>query len=559
MRFYAGAPLIDADGCALGTLCILDKVPRDLSLEQQEALAILSRQVMTQLNLRRNVVQLQESVERYRQADQARQKSEQKLALHFQQTPVAVIEWDLNFEIVGWNQAAEKIFGYSRNEAIGCHAAGLLVPISARCDVDRVMNDLLAQKGRTYNTDPNLTKDGRVIICEWHNTPLIDALGAVIGVASIAQDITDRFLAEKALQSSLVTNHALIEAMPDLIFRLSSDGIFVNYKVGKGNNLLLPPNEFLSKNIYEVMPQEVAELIMNCIKQALATKDVQICEYQLVANQNIFYCEARIAMSAKNEVIAIVRDITERKQAEAEIRNALASEKHLGELKSRFITMTSHEFRTPLTTILSSAELLEDFGESWSQEKQNQHLHRIQTNVKHMTQLLEDVMLIGKAEMGKLASNPILLDVVQFCRDLINDILISAEHSHNVFFDSQNNSFDAYLDNRLLHSILSNLLSNAIKYSPAGGTVNFNFVCRQNEITFQIQDEGIGIPISEQAYLFDSFYRVSNVGNISGTGLGLAIVKKAVDSLHGKIAVQSEIGVGTTFIISLPLNLGKNI
>lgn len=813
VRFYAGAPLIDADGCALGTLCILDKVPRDFSFEQQEALAILSRQVMTQLNLRRNVVELKESVERYQQADEARQKSEQKLALHFQQTPVAVIEWDLNFEVVDWNQAAEKIFGYSRDEAIGRHAAGLLLPVSARCDVDRVMSALVAQKGETCSTNSNLTKDGRVIICQWYNTPLIDDR-TVIGVASIVQDITDRFLAEKALQqseekyrsvvnntkevifqtditgawtflnpawlevtgfaideslgknfldyvhksdhqqnielfqalirsqaaccrhevryltsyggyrwielyacplldetgaivgafgtlqdisdrklaesallkserlfkavfdqafqfiglltvdgvvlsvnqtaldfggitslevvgklfwetlwwkhssaeqeklkaaifqaaagnfiryevdvigagdtlvcvdfsikpvkdeigqvnllilegrditqrklaeqalqSSLAINHALIEAMPDLMFRLSSDGIFVNYKAGKGNNLLLPPHEFLGKNIYEVMPQEVAELIMNCIKQALATQDVQICEYQLVVNQNIFYCEARIAVSAKNEVIAIVRDITERKQAETEIRNALATEKHLGELKSRFVTMTSHEFRTPLTTILSSAELLEDFGEIWSQEKQHQHLQRIQANVKHMTQLLEDVMLIGKAQLGKLGSNPILLDVVQFCRDLVNDILISVEYSHNIFFACQNNSFDAYLDDKLLHPILSNLLSNAIKYSPLGGTVRFNLVC-ENEITFQIQDEGIGIAIADQAYLFDSFYRASNVGNISGTGLGLAIVKNAVDSLQGKIAVQSEIGVGTTFLVSLPLNKGKNI
>lgn len=814
VRFYAGAPLVDADGCALGTLCILDKVPRDFSVEQQQALAILSRQVMTQLNLRRNLVELKESVERYQQADEARQKSEQKLALHFQQTPVAVIEWDLNFAIVDWNQAAEKIFGYSRNEAIGRHAAGLLVPPSARSEVDRVMANLLAQKGGTSHVNPNLTKDGSAIICQWYNTPLIDEQGEVVGVASIAQDITHRFLAEKALQeseekyrsvvnrtkevifeidatglwrflnpawqeitgfavddtigndfldyihpqerqqnieqfyalmqrqtefyrhevryltsngsyrwlelsacplldegailgtcgtlqdvsdrklaqsalleserlfkavfdqafqfiglltvegvvlrvnqtaldfggitslevvgklfwetlwwkhssaeqeklkaaifqaaagdfiryevdvmgagdtlvsvdfsikpvkdeigqvsllllegrditqrkhaeqalqSSLATNRALINALPDLMFRISAEGIFVNYKVGKGNEMLLPAHEFLGKSIYEVMPQEVAQPTMSCIKQALTTGDVQIFEYQLPSDKNIIYCEARIAVSAEDEVMVIVRDITERKLAEAEIRNALATEKHLGELKSRFVTMTSHEFRTPLTTILSSAELLEDFGESWSQAKQNQHLQRIQTNVKHMTDLLEDVMLIGKAQMGKLECNPILLNVVQFCRDLVQEMLISTGYSHDVVFASQDNSLDTYLDDKLLRPILSNLLANAIKYSPAGSTIKFDLICQENEINFQIQDRGIGILIHEQAHLFESFYRASNVGTISGTGLGLAIVKKAVDLHCGKIVVQSEIGVGTTFLVALPLNTEKNI
>lgn len=808
-RFYAGAPLIDVNGCAMGTLCLMDTVPRDLSVEQLEALATLSRQVMTQLELRRNLDELQECITRYQQADEARQKSEQKLALHFQQTPVAVIEWDLNFAIVDWNQAATKIFGYSRNEAIGRHPAGLLVPPSARYEVDRVMADLLAQKGGTSHINPNLTKDGNAIICQWYNTPLIDEQKEVVGVASIAQDITHRFLAEKALQeseekyrsvvnrtkevifeidaigvwrflnpaweeitgfsiydtigndfldyihpqerqqnieqfqaliqrqtqcyrhevryltsnggyrwlelsacplldekgavlgtcgtlqdvsdrkmaqealkeserlfkaifdqafqfiglltpdgivltvnqtaldfggttlesvsgqllwetlwfrhstfeqekvkaaifqapttnliryemdvvgatddlvnidfsikpvkdeigqvtllilegrditerkqaekalqSSLATNRALIEALPDLMFRISAEGIFVNYKVGKGNELLLPANEFLGKSIYEVMPIEVAQPMMNSIRQALVTGGVQIFEYQTVVNKNIIYCEARIAVSAENEVMVIVRDITKRKLAEAEIRNALATEKHLGELKSRFVTMTSHEFRTPLTTILSSAELLEDFGESWSQEKQNQHLHRIQTNVKHMTHLLDDVMLIGKTEMGKLNCNPILLDIVQFCRDLVNEMLISTGYSHDLVFASQDRSLNAYLDDQILRPILSNLLSNAIKYSPAGSSIRFDLICQQNVINFQIKDRGIGIPTHEQAHLFDSFYRASNVGNISGTGLGLAIVKKAVDLHQGTIAVHSELGVGTTFSVFIPL------
>ncbi|MBW4665265.1 MAG: HAMP domain-containing histidine kinase [Chroococcus sp. CMT-3BRIN-NPC107] len=174
-----------------------------------------------------------------------------------------------------------------------------------------------------------------------------------------------------------------------------------------------------------------------------------------------------------------------------------------------------------------------------------------------MTQLLDDVMLIGKAEVGKLDCHPIALDVVQFCRDLVDELHPSSISNHHITFVSQTNILYAYLDEKLLRHILVNLLSNAIKYSPNGGTVNFHLGYQNGEISFQIQDQGIGIPTIELERLFSSFYRASNVGNISGTGLGLAIIKKAVDLQQGKIAVESEVGVGTRFVVSLPLQQEK--
>ena len=250
--------------------------------------------------------------------------------------------------------------------------------------------------------------------------------------------------------------------------------------------------------------------------------------------------------------VTIVRDITERKQAEADIRNALEKEKELGELKSRFVTMTSHEFRTPLTTILSSTELLEDYGNQWNEQKKQKHFGRIKTAVVHMTQLLNDVLLIGKAEAGKLESNPTLFDLVQFCRDLVNDLQITTT-SHTITFVSQGECH-AYLDQKLLRHILTNLLSNAIKYSPTSADIRLELNCQPQTAVFRVQDRGIGIPATDQTQLFDTFQRASNVGTISGTGLGLAIVKKAVDLQHGNITFESKVGVGTTFIVSLPLH-----
>jgi signal transduction histidine kinase/pSer/pThr/pTyr-binding forkhead associated (FHA) protein len=372
-------------------------------------------------------------------------------------------------------------------------------------------------------------------------------------IRSYIVDITERKRTEAVLRESEAKNRALLNAIPDLMLRISKDGTYLDYMPAKDNDMSAIGSQLLGKNEYEVLPLEVAHQRMYYVQRALSTGEIQIFEYQLPLNGSNRDYEARIVVSGEDEVLAIVRDITERKQAEADTRNALEKEKQLVELKSRFVSMTSHEFRTPLTTILSSAELLEDYIDKWPQEKNLQHLRRIQANVKHMAQLLNSVLLIGKAEAGKLECNPAPLDVVEFCCELVDEMQITT-HSHIITFKPQCEYTNVNLDEKLLRHILINLLSNAIKYSPRGGTVHFDLVCEQQQAIFRVQDRGIGIPKVEQAQLFDSFHRATNVGNIPGTGLGLAIVKKSVDLHGGTITVESEVGVGTIFTVTLPLN-----
>lgn len=251
--------------------------------------------------------------------------------------------------------------------------------------------------------------------------------------------------------------------------------------------------------------------------------------------------------------IAIQRDITQRKQLEAELRKMLAKEKELGDLKSRFVSMTSHEFRTPLSTILSASELLEHYSRNWSDEEKLEQLHLIQSSVQHMTQLLEDILIIGKAEAGQLRAKPAWVDLNSFCVSLVTEIQLSVGSQHLLVFQCPPGFLNAYLDEKLLRQILSNLLANAIKYSAPKSTVSFKLVSDFNVVLFQIQDSGIGIPPEDLPHLFDSFHRAKNVGTIPGTGLGLAIVKRCVDLLGGEIVVNSELGIGTTFTVQLPL------
>jgi PAS domain S-box-containing protein len=247
-------------------------------------------------------------------------------------------------------------------------------------------------------------------------------------------------------------------------------------------------------------------------------------------------------------------DITERKRAETEIRKALQQEKELNELKSRFVAMTSHEFRTPLSTILSSAELLEYYGQGWPEDRKKRHLHQIQSAIKHMAQLLDDVLILGRSEAKKLEfmTEPVSLD--RFCLEVVEDTKINIDNRYKIKFTHKGNCVNTVFDEKVLRQILHNLLSNAIKYSPRGGTIVFTLSCKNNQAVFSIKDEGIGIPLEDQRLLFEPFHRGGNVDNIPGTGLGLTIVKNGVELYGGSLTFKSEPGKGTTFTVTLPIH-----
>jgi two-component system, OmpR family, sensor histidine kinase VicK len=264
------------------------------------------------------------------------------------------------------------------------------------------------------------------------------------------------------------------------------------------------------------------------------------------------YKQAKSALQRANEQLKT--EIAERQKAEALAREALESEKELSELKTRFIGMVSHEYRTPLTIILSSAELLERYSDRLTQEKKFQHLKRIENQVHHLTQLVDDVLFINQVEAQSVKVKPTLLDVPAFCQEVVEDLKLKASMQQSILFESQGNFNQVYLDPKLLRQILSNLLSNAIKYSPQGGTVRLSCIGDTDQLTFCIQDEGIGIPSEDLPKLMQSFYRATNAGTSPGTGLGLAIVKKCVELHGGQITVDSQLGIGTTFKITLPVN-----
>ncbi len=254
-----------------------------------------------------------------------------------------------------------------------------------------------------------------------------------------------------------------------------------------------------------------------------------------------------------DQILVVEQNITALKKAQSDIREALEKEKQLSELKSRFVSMASHEFRTPLTTVLSSISLLQKYIErDGDKEKQYKHISRMRSSVHHLTNILNDFLSIDKLEEGKVEVNLQEINIKAFLEEVTEDVEGMTKKGQQIDFEFEGTELFV-TDKSIVRNILHNLLSNAIKYSDENKRIALTARADESGFVFRVKDQGMGIPKSEQQHLFERFFRAKNALNIEGTGLGLSIIKKYVDLLHGSIKLNSEEGEGTECIISLPL------
>ncbi len=242
------------------------------------------------------------------------------------------------------------------------------------------------------------------------------------------------------------------------------------------------------------------------------------------------------------------------RKSESELRNLYEREKELNNLKSRFVAMASHEFRTPLSAILSSADLIEAYQEGGQQEKRLRHTNRIKSAVSNLTSILNDFLSLSKLEEGKVQCEPVPCSIASFCNEVLEELHALLKPGQHIRSMPIPEELEIIVDKKLLKNVLYNLLSNAIKYSPDGKPIDFLAAVHGAQLQIRIRDYGIGIPEEEQQHLFTRFFRAHNVENIQGTGLGLNIVKRYLELMQGNITFESKLGEGTEFSIQIPVH-----
>ncbi|MBD2070865.1 PAS domain-containing protein [Leptolyngbya sp. FACHB-671] len=375
----------------------------------------------------------------------------------------------------------------------------------------------------------------------------------------LKQELVERRQVEKSLRLSEEKFSQLAENIDEAFWICSADGSEVIYVSPAYEQICGYSCEMAYRNpriwYDSIHPEDREKVTPDFSRESLGNYDE---EYRLIHPDGSVVWIRDQAFPVYDEqgqvyrVVGITENITERKRA-AETCQQLEQERELSELKSHFIAIASHELRTPLSVISMSLDLLQQPSLNMTEEKKQRYCDRMDNAVKRLTQILDDVLLVARAEAGKLGFAPASLNLVQFCHDLTEEIQLNAGGQHDLVFVCQEQMDQVWMDQNLLNHLLTNLLLNAVKYSPEGGKIDFELSHQQGNAIFQIRDQGIGIPEADQARLFTAFYRCSNTGKLPGTGLGLAIVKEAVELHGGKISVSSMVGKGTTFTVSIPI------
>lgn len=262
---------------------------------------------------------------------------------------------------------------------------------------------------------------------------------------------------------------------------------------------------------------------------------------------------ADLEIKVEERTLILREALQKLEQSQQELSEALDKERQLNEIKSRFVSMASHEFRTPLTTVLSSASLLAKYTATEDQEKRDKHIQRIKNSVNNLNDILEDFLSLGKLNEGRVDKKLEEVNVKEMLTEIVDEMKAQLKNNQH-FIVNCNENCHAVTDKKLLRNVLINLVSNAIKFSEEGKNITIDAKTANNRIVMAVSDEGIGIGKDDQEHLFTSFFRAANAVNIQGTGLGLHIVKRYIDLLGGEVKLESELNKGTTITFSIPIN-----
>jgi len=488
-------------------------------------------------------------------------ESEKRFKALFEHSPVGMarVDWEGNFLQV--NSSFAQVVGYTREE-VEKMSYWDITPPEYNDDENQILESVKLNGHFGPFEKEYIHRDGHRVQITISGM-LIEREGGHYELWGITQDISIRKRAEEALRASEKKFRTLFEESRQGVMLHDENTLFSEVNPAAAAMFGHEPSFFIGRHPSEVAPEYQpngelsATVAMREIKKCLATGTARFDWTHRHADGHDVAIEvvlSRIPQGDKNYMQAVIIDMTERKRAEEELKRALERERELSQLKSNFVSMVSHEFRTPLGIIQSSAEILDDYLDQLDPAERREQLVSIIKNSRRMAGLMEDVLLLGRLDSGRMEFVPGPLDLAGLCRRMVDEVRSTTDARCPIEFSTRDLPATALADEGLLRHILLNLLSNAVKYSPPGDPVMFRATRNGDSLVFVVRDEGIGIPEQDLPALFETFRRGSNVGQTPGTGLGLVIVKQSVELHRGTISVESSENDGTTFTVEIPFS-----
>lgn len=477
--------------------------------------------------------------------------------------------------IILCNPICTKLFGYSEDELIG-ESIEMLVPTQQRGTHEKVRKDYHKdprQRGMAMARHLNgQRKEGTLFPVEVSLNPFVDIengkkyVAALVSDVSIKRESEDKLIEfaqnleikveerTKELWQSEQLYKSIARNFPGGVISIFDRSLRYLFAEGQGlYELGIETEDLIGQDYISRMDPSTASTVKKNLELVFQGKqlsfEVEVGKFTYLINAvPLVDNDGKI-----DRILVVEKNITPQKQAEVRLHKNLEKERELNEMKSRFVSMASHEFRTPLTTINSSAGLIQKYLEKGMLEKTPKHIDRIRNAVRNLTSILNDFLSIEKLESGKISVNLVKCKLFDTIAEVSEEFDELRKHDQKIKIEGQK-ELEVIIDQNLVKNILINLTSNALKYSPENSVVTIRFYELSQNIRIEVSDCGIGIPEKDKSKMFERFFRAGNVTNIEGTGLGLTIVKRYLDLLGGKIDFESEAGVGTTFKIDIPKN-----
>lgn len=588
--FYAGVPLVDGEGQALGTLCVLDHEPRQLSAQQQTTLEALARQVVSLLQLRRSQLQLAQASQTLKNLNQELYRTNQTLQTIVDNCPVGLVLWKavwkqdriVDFQYVFTNSKNAAFTGLPIEQMTGHLLKSLFPEVVKNGLFKRLLTVIETRQPQQYQQLYKFKQ--RNVWGEFTLTPCAD------GILFSVQDITQLKKTEQELKIHTDNLTLLVSERTTEIYQLSAlqkailehagvaiistdtEGIIqtvnpaaeklVGYRadelIGKHNPIMFYDPDDL-ENKAKKLTEQLGRSVAPTFDLFKLLADNQGDNFTLISRdgRRTPVVLTRTALRDESGMITgyvdMATDITTQKQIESLLQQSLAREQELNKLKSKFVTTASHEFRTPLATIQSSVELVKLYLEQPREAAQpviQRHLASIENQILNVSGMLSDMLNVARIEAGKIDYTPQLIDVSQLIDDVIRTHFAERQDKRMAVVTISGQPQFVYLDKKLMTHVLANLLSNAFKFSDENPALHVQFEPKQLVLT--VVDKGIGIPASELSQLFNTFFRASNAGTIQGSGLGLVIARQFVELHGGSLTVGSEENQGTHCTIKIP-------
>ncbi len=567
LRFYAGMPLRTPDGHNIGTLCLIDRQPRAFAPEQREALRILAHQVVSQLELRRHLVDLERSFMEHRRIQEALTTSEAFYQALVESLPQNILRKDTAGRFTFANRKFCAMLGHQLEDIIGKVDRDFYPPHLA----DKYHRDdlrVMASREPVDTIEANQTAGGEKIFVHGIKTPLYDAEGNVTGIQGIFWDVTERKKIEEALAYERDLLRALLDHIPDRVYFKDVASRFLRISKSMATRMGLDdPAEVIGKTDYDFYPRESAEEFFNDEQRIIVTGQPLVNKLEKLIDRDgreSWASVTKVPIYTKSGsvtgIIGISRDITQLKEAETALEQARDTALETARVKSEFLANMSHEIRTPMNAITGMTGLLLDTPLNLEQREFTQ---TIRASTDNLLGIISDILDFSKIEAGKLTFETIDFDL----RELVEsaaEMLAARAQAKNVELAC---SLDANVPTLLrgdpgrIRQIIANLLSNGVKFTERGEVIvrvaleTDSAAPTRLRVRVSVTDTGIGISHKALPLIFHAFTQAdgSTTRKYGGTGLGLAISRQMVELMHGQIGVESTLGAGSTFWFTLPL------